>query len=136
VPPNAIGPWYRALVGGTFDFHPPLQHFMIRVLDKSHASTAFFEQDTWSWEDEFYFLKERNDKVRVLLAGDVKSLKNRGKNPEKLSGQPDPYPLVWCHEFEGGRVWFTALGHKKEHYQDPLYLKHLLGGILWVIREK
>jgi len=133
---EARSTWFWSLVGGTFDFHPPLQPFTIRVIDKNHPSTSFFERDTWPWEDEFYILKERNDKVRVLLAGDVKSLKKPGDNAERLAGQPDPCPLVWCHEFEGGRAWYTALGHKKEHYEDPVYLKHLLGGILWVIGER
>ncbi len=133
---EAQWPWFWSLVGGTFDFHPPFQQFTIRVLDKNHPSTAFFEADTWPWEDEFYFLKERSDKVRVLLAGEVKSLTKPGDNPGKLAAQPDPCPLVWCQEFEGGRSWYTALGHNKEHYQDPTYLKHLLGGILWAIGKK
>ena len=45
-------------------------------------------------------------------------------------------PLAWCHEFEGGRCWFTALGHKKEYYSDPNFMKHILGGIQWAMGEK
>lgn len=133
---EANWPWFWSLIGGTFDFHPPFQAFTIRVVDKEHPSTAFFQDDSWRWEDEFYILKERNDKVRVLLAGDLKSLKTPGDQPERLANQPDPCPLAWCQQFEGARVWYTALGHKKEHYEDPVYQKHLLGGILWVIGEK
>ncbi|RPJ56707.1 MAG: hypothetical protein EHM23_22775 [Acidobacteria bacterium] len=128
--------WFRALIGATFDFHPPLQPFTIRVLDKNHPSTDFFEEDTWQWEDEFYFLKHRNEKVRVLLAGDLKSLRNPGDYTGRITSQPDPCPLAWSHEFEGGRSWYTALGHSREHYQDRVYLKHLLGGILWAIGRK
>jgi type 1 glutamine amidotransferase len=125
-------PWYWQLVGGSFAWHPPLQPFTIRIVDRSHPSTAFFDKDTWPWEDEFYTHKERVTGVRVLLAGELSSLKNPGTAPAGLE-LPDPYPLAWCREFEGGRSWYTALGHKKEHYKDPLFLKHLQGGIEWAM---
>jgi type 1 glutamine amidotransferase len=41
------------------------------------------------------------------------------------------HPMVWCHEYDGGRAWYTALGHTEESYADPLFNAHLLGGILW-----
>ena len=125
-------PWYWALIGGTFAWHHPLQAFTIRVTDKAHPATSFLPGDTWEWTDEFYTVKERDPKVRVLLAGDQTSLKKPGKPPAGLD-LPNPYPLAWCHEFEGGRSFYTALGHKKEHYADPLFRKHLLGGIRWAM---
>ena len=60
------------------------------------------------------------------------SLRKPGKAPAGLD-LPEPYPLAWCHEFEGGRSFYTALGHKKDHYADPLFRRHLLGGIRWAI---
>ena len=47
----------------------------------------------------------------------------------------DEIPLCWCHQFDGGREWYTALGHQKEHYADPVFAQHLLGGILWAMGE-
>jgi len=38
-------------------------------------------------------------------------------------------PYCWYHEFDGGRAWFTVGGHKTENYSDPLFMKHILGGI-------
>ena len=44
--------------------------------------------------------------------------------------------IIWSDpEVEGGRAWYTALGHKKEHYSDPILTKHILGGILWAMGE-
>jgi type 1 glutamine amidotransferase len=128
-------PWYWQLIGGTFAWHHPLQPFTVKIADKKHPSTSVFEMDTWEWVDEFYTVKERAKDLRVLMAGDLTSLKKPAEPPAGLD-LPDPYPLVWCHEFEGGRAWYTALGHKNEHYQDPLYLKHLLGGIQWAMRTR
>ena len=41
------------------------------------------------------------------------------------------HPLTWCHTFEGGRAWYTALGHPVELYANPLFTAHVLGGIRW-----
>jgi type 1 glutamine amidotransferase len=43
------------------------------------------------------------------------------------------FPLAWCSEVGGARVFYTALGHKIEHYSDPAFRQHLLGGIRWVL---
>jgi type 1 glutamine amidotransferase len=52
---------------------------------------------------------------------------------DKAKNLPDKIPLAWCHEFEGGRAFYTALGHKQESYTDPTYVKHLTGAIEWVM---
>ena len=41
--------------------------------------------------------------------------------------------MAWYHNFEGGRSFYTELGHTDESYTDPTYLKHLLGGIQYAI---
>ena len=41
------------------------------------------------------------------------------------------HPVSWYQEYEGGRAFYTALGHTKESYADPLFQKHLLGGIVY-----
>ena len=41
------------------------------------------------------------------------------------------HPIAWYHEYDGGRVWYTALGHRSETFADPDFGQHLLGGILW-----
>ena len=124
--------WYSKLIGGTFDWHASLQKFTVQVVDKKHPATSFFQGDTWDWEDEFYVMKEQPKGVRVLLAGNIKPLK--GVDKEKHPNLPDSIPLAWCHEYEGARSFYTALGHKKEYYSDSTYLKHLAGGIRWALK--
>lgn len=41
------------------------------------------------------------------------------------------HPLVWCKEQSADRVFYTALGHAAEAYEDPDFLAHLRGGISW-----
>ncbi|MCX6909451.1 MAG: ThuA domain-containing protein [Verrucomicrobia bacterium] len=123
-------PWMWQLMGGTFNFHPKFQPFTIKVVDRKHPSTAHLGE-TWEWEDEFYFLKEMPKGLHILLEGDLTKLEDKRKPADEKSR-----PLAWCHEFEGGRCWFTALGHKKEQYSDSNLMKHILGGIQWAMGEK
>jgi type 1 glutamine amidotransferase len=46
-------------------------------------------------------------------------------------GMGASHPAAWCHSYDGGRAWYTALGHTTESYADPLFLSHVLGGIQW-----
>jgi len=124
-------PWFWKLIGGSFAWHAPLQKFTAQIVDTNHPATSFFQSKTWDWEDEFYTVKEQPKDIRVLLGGNIKPLKGVG---EKAANLPDLIPLAWCHEFEGGRSFYTSLGHKKEYYSDPTYLKHLAGGIRWALK--
>ena len=127
-------PWYWNLIGGSFAWHAPLQKFKIEIVDKKHPSTSFFDGITWDWEDEFYTVKNAPGDLHVLLAGNIKPLKMGEKERELAKAMPDSIPLAWYHEFEGARVFYTALGHKKEFYSDPMFVKHLTGGILWAMK--
>src|SRR5690606_6749485 len=39
------------------------------------------------------------------------------------------HPIAWCQNYDGGRSWYSALGHTAESYTDPLFQNHLLQGI-------
>lgn len=128
-------PYYWSVVGGKFKRHSPLQKFTIQVIDTKNPATAHLGA-TWQWEDEFYLHDNLNPRAHILLAGVLTSV----KDPE-LATYPgttfgELFPLAWTIEENGGRRFYTSLGHKIEHYSDPNYQKHVLGGILWVLRMK
>ena len=80
----------------------------------------------WKRWDEWYDFKSNpRDKVRVLAVLEESSYFG-GKMGADL-------PIVWCREFEGGRSWYTGLGHTRRGFADPRYLRHLLGGILYAL---
>lgn len=128
-------PWFWAMLGGKFVRHPELQKFTIKVIDKTHPATKFLE-DSWAWEDECYYTNQLNPDIHVLLAVDLTTIKDEKKIEYPGSTFGDYFPLAWCHEFEGGRQFYTSLGHKAEYYKDETFLKHLLGGIKWTMKEK
>ena len=125
-------PWFWAMTGGLFLRHPPLQKFDIRVVDREHISTAHLPA-VWKWEDEPYYLHHFNPDIHVLLAADLRTIEDELKDEYPGTTFGDYLPLAWYHHYEGGRQWFTALGHKIEYYEDPLFREHLKGGILWIL---
>ncbi len=128
-------PYYWFVLGGSFARHPPLQKFTVRVKDHGNPATKDMP-DSFEWEDECYFLDYLNPDIHPLLVTDPSKLKDpvRAKRHADLVG--DSLPLAWSHEMERGRAFYTALGHKKEHYTNPLFYRHILGGILWVMEDK
>ena len=127
-------PWYTTMVGGKFKKHPAFQSFEIKVINKNHPSTAMLPE-IWRKEDECYYMNELNPNIQVLLAADLRTVKDAEKEvyPGRIFG--DYFPLAWYHEFEGARVFYTALGHDSKDYTDPVFIQHLTGGILWALGE-
>lgn len=117
-------PWYGKLVGAYFESHPETQQATLRVYNKEHAATRHLP-DEWVRTDEWYNFKNMNPEVKVLISIDETSYKG-GKNGEN-------HPMAWYHDYGGGRVFYTALGHTEESYSEPLFLQHLLGGIRYAI---
>ncbi|NOT73914.1 MAG: ThuA domain-containing protein [Cyclobacteriaceae bacterium] len=127
-------PWFWAMLGGKFVRHPKLQKFNIKVIDGNHPATKSLS-NPWSWEDECYFINNLNPDIHVLLAADLTGIQDEEKKVYPGTTFGDFFPIAWCHEFEGGRQFYTSLGHKTEYYQDPMFLQHLLGGIKWALKE-
>jgi uncharacterized protein len=127
-------PWYWGLVGAKFIVHPPFGPFTITVQDHTHLSTAHLG-DTWFWRDEFYITGNLNPAIHVLLTGDL-ATSTDPTLAEKFPLFGHQVPLAWCHVYEGGRSWYTTLGHDKEVYlKDAKFRQHLLGGILWAMGD-
>ena len=71
----------------------------------------------------------------MLLSADMTTVEDEGKDQYPGETFGELFPLCWCHEFEGGRQWYTALGHDPWFYEDPLFVDHLRGGLLWVLEK-
>jgi len=125
-------PWFWAMMGGKFARHARIQPFTIKNKDPKNISTAHLPA-SFEWTDEFYYLDNMPDDLHVLLAGDLASLNDPQKEKSRNPKYGEEVPLTWCHQFDGGREWFTALGHQKEHYADPKFAKLIRGGILWAM---
>jgi cytochrome c len=113
--------WYGRLVGAYFASHPAIQAATVRIEDLGHASTEGLPA-TWERTDEWYnFRNNPRDHVHVLARLDEASYSGGKMGAD--------HAIAWCQEIDGGRSWYTAMGHTKESYAEPLYRQHLLGGI-------
>lgn len=116
--------WYNRLVGAWFDSHPAQQVAKIHVVDSTNIATKHLPA-IWERKDEWYNFKNLNPDVHVLLSIDEKSYEG-GKNG-------DNHPMAWYHDYDGGRAFYTELGHTDESFTEENYLKHILGGIRYAI---
>ncbi|MNU10853.1 Trehalose utilization [compost metagenome] len=39
------------------------------------------------------------------------------------------HPISWCHAFDGGRSWYTGLGHDEAVYRDRMFFAQLRQGL-------
>src|SRR5579859_4975430 len=119
-------PWYGQLVGAYFDRvhgHSQVVPATVYVVDHNHPSTGMLPA-IWIRTDEWYnFATNPSNTVHVLLTVDERTYQGgvMGAN----------HPIAWYHAFDGGRSWYTAMGHTSESYAEPLFLSHLWGGILY-----
>jgi type 1 glutamine amidotransferase len=128
-------PYFWSVVGGNFVGHPKLQTFRVEVKDHHFPATRNLP-DSFEWTDECYFNAHLNPDIHPLLVTDRTKLSDLDKVKFDPNSFPNPLPLCWYHQFDGGREFYTALGHRKEEYSDPILYGLIENGILWAIGKK
>ena len=114
-------PWYGQLVGSYFKGHPANQNAIVKVEDPAHPSTSGMAP-LWPRYDEWYnYRSNPRAQVHVLASMDESSYTGGDMGVE--------HPISWCRDFDGGRSWYTGMGHTDESFVEPQFLDHLLGGI-------
>jgi type 1 glutamine amidotransferase len=120
--------WYGGLLGAYFSSHPDIQAAEVDVEDHDHPSTWFLP-DVWQRTDEWYnFRTNPRDQGVTVLATLDESTYSGGQ-------MGNDHPIMWYQEYDGGRSWYTAMGHTQESYTEPLFRENLLGGILYAIGD-
>lgn len=118
-------PWFGQLTGAVFVNHPPDPvPGVVQVINRKDPSTAHLPE-RWAWKDEWYNFNKRVSNVEVLFLADEKTFEG--------GTEGEYHPLAWKHGFDGGRAFYTALGHLPTAYDDPLFQQHILGGIQYAI---
>ncbi len=116
--------WYGKLVGAYYRNHPEVMNG--KILTINHKITNHLDSE-WEIEDEWYNFDYVNYDINILLNLDEDSY---------IGGEhPDYHPITWYHEYDGGRSFYTGLGHTKEVYEDERFIKLLEKGILYASYE-
>lgn len=127
--------WYGDLIGAYFQNHPAQQQATVRVDAEAsvgaggsgllHPAADSLPTTGWQRFDEWYnYQANPRSDVNVLLTLDESTY-----NENDGTSAADDHPIAWWHDFDGGRSFYTGLGHTSQSYTEPLYLTHLLGGI-------
>lgn len=119
-------PWYGKLVGAYFISHPRIQEATIEVVDPSHPATSFLPSE-WVRTDEWYNYKNISPNISVLMKLDESSYEG-GENGAN-------HPICWYHNYDGGKAFYTGLGHTKASYADSTFMKHIAGGLSYALGE-
>ncbi len=121
---------YLRMLGGEFITHgssPRLQDANIIVNDPKFPGLQGVASP-FSFNDEWYSLKDFRTDLHVILTIDTKGMK--GKPYER-----PPYPMTWARMEGKGRVFYTAIGDRPENWSSELFLNLLAGGIRWASRD-
>jgi type 1 glutamine amidotransferase len=127
------GEWFRKLVGRTLTDHPEEQTAVMNVVDKNHPATMQLS-DRWIWTDEWYSYSEaltENQKVLITLDEKTYDPNRCWGDPKRKTAMGSFHPIAWYQEYDGGRSFYTTLGHMPALYKDPWFLNHIYGGIYW-----
>ena len=116
-------PWYGGLVGAYFQSHPANQEATVDVADRVHPATQHLPAE-WVRTDELYNYRTNPRGTAHVLA----TLRESTYDPGAGAMGAD-HPIAWCQDYDGGRSFYTGLGHTIESYAEPAFREHLLGGI-------
>jgi quinohemoprotein ethanol dehydrogenase len=121
-------PWYRRLASTLFIGHPEIQTAHLHNVDPTHPTSAPLPC-VWEHTEEWYnFASDPSPDAHVLLEVDEHTYSpGEGAMLPKMG----VHPIAWYKEFDGGRYFYTALGHTSEDYSDSLFLAHVAGAIEW-----
>jgi type 1 glutamine amidotransferase len=124
--------WYNRLVGRMFHIHPAIQTAKLNVVDSTFPGIMGFAQ-AGLWTDEWYeFGPEKVNDLKYILSIDENSYAPKAQWGEKKGlGMGKLHPVAWYHNFDGGRSFYTALGHVPAVFGNPIFLNHLYAGIYW-----
>jgi type 1 glutamine amidotransferase len=126
-------PEYGELIGGYFDQHPWHQDVTVKVEDRRHPATRHLESP-FKIKDEIYQFKNfSRDRVHVLLSLEANSV---DLTLPAVHRTDKDFALAWWRNYGRGRVFYTALGHRAEVWQDERFQQHLLGALRWAMGDK
>ncbi|HWI93969.1 MAG TPA: ThuA domain-containing protein [Flavisolibacter sp.] len=129
--------WYNKLVGRMFYIHPVIQTAKLQILDNSFPGMQGFGQGNL-WTDEWYqFGEEKVKDLHYILGVDETTYNPKADwGAKKGEGMGKSHPLAWYHNYDGGRSFYTALGHLPTNFSNEAFLNHLYAGILWAATGK
>ena len=130
-------PWYGKLVGRQFKIHPQIQTARLTVLDRKFPGLEYLP-DSSLWTEEWYeFGEELSPNLNYILSVDESTYDPKADwGRVKGQGMGKFHPIAWYQNYDGGRSFYTGLGHMGVSYENKAFIEHLYGGIYWAATGK
>ena len=127
--------WKGDMMGGAWFLNHPagdlqFQTATVNRVDDTHPATVDVPEN-WVREDEWYNFTAEPQDVHVLLELDESTYVEQ----DGSDGVDDDHPISWCSNYDGGRHFYTALGHHGAYWQEQDYKDHIRGAIEWASGE-
>ena len=125
-------PDFSALLGASFNFHPPQQEVRLLPVEPTHPLLAAFDGKPFVHVDEPYLFTRACDKkdFRPLLRMDKEALAfGKRKAPE------DDYYVSWIRRQGKGRVFYCSPSHNAQSYDNPALLRFIQDGIQYALGD-
>jgi type 1 glutamine amidotransferase len=132
-------PEFIKMLGGEFQTHGAQAGIECMNEAPGHPANAKLGKSWVINQEEVYLIKNYDaSQCQELLALD--------KHPNTKA--PGSFPISWCKTYGQGRVFYTALGHREDIWDDDTapgfkrenpvgvslaYQRHILGGIEWAL---
>ena len=132
-------PAFIDMLGGEFKEHHAQVGVECLNQDPENPATSTLPSAWAITKEEIYLIKNHDSKkCHELLILD--------KHPNDKT--PGHFPISWCKQYGQGRVFYTALGHREDIWDDDTpanyhrenskeisraYQRHILGGIEWAL---
>ncbi len=125
-------PFYTRMVGHMFHIHPAIQTATMTVEERNFPGMDRFARRFLATEEWYEFGAPTSARLHYLLSVDESTYKPQADwGARKGKGMGKFHPMSWYQDYEGGRAFYTALGHLPATYGDPAFMHHLYGGIYW-----
>jgi len=140
--PVYFWPWYADdLIGARFAGHPLAKQFQTAhvTLAADAGPIAAGLPASWDMTEEWYSFttNPRATGAHVIATLDEASYDPDG-GPAGVNLRMGDHPLVWTRcvgagsdRHGAGRMFYSAIGHRPEHYANPVYVRLLEQAIAW-----
>ncbi|MEH1167789.1 ThuA domain-containing protein [Micromonospora sp. CPCC 205539] len=116
----------RLFTGSTATPAPPaVSQAVVDILDRNHPATASLPQ-TITRSDRWY----NWDSNPIGTVHVVAQVEERHYNPGPGANGPF-HPVSWCRDYDGGRSFYTGMGHTEVSYGEAAFRTHLAGALKW-----
>ena len=117
--------WYGKLVGAYFKSHPAQQEAVMKKVNDFPGDKEGKLKPEWKRWDEWYNYKK--------ISPDIKVLYNLEESTYKGGENGTDHPIMWYHDYDGGRSFYIGFGHTNQSYKDADFMNAVELGLDYAV---